>query len=115
MRKRNWHFGVQLAAAVAEKWSELLGILQGTGLPIIVDMFGRPDPFKLPGADIGTQAIVSAASKPPPLGKIWMEFGGPFRVHPRCTYAEPAAAVPEKCWPKDRVNVQMRGNGTNRS
>eukprot|EP00929_Paragymnodinium_shiwhaense_P060396 TRINITY_DN30169_c0_g2_i1.p1 TRINITY_DN30169_c0_g2~~TRINITY_DN30169_c0_g2_i1.p1 ORF type:complete len:1973 (-),score=311.30 TRINITY_DN30169_c0_g2_i1:291-6209(-) len=112
LKANQWHWGVQLAKEVGYKWAELLGILQATGVPIIIDMFGRPDPLVDAGEDAGTKAILAAAARPPPAGKIWMEFGGPFRVDPRCTYAEPEAADPAKCLEDDRVRVARRGGGS---
>lgn len=109
MKDHDWHWGVQLAKEVVSKWSELLRALQDTGVPVIVDMFGRPDPLLPSGSFKGTQAILEAAARPAPAGRIWMELGAPFRVDPRCTYAEPAAADPAKCLPGDRVLVPRRG------
>jgi len=114
MKNNYWHWSVKLGTEVNHNWAELLQLLQGTHIPILIEMFGLPDQTKGAGQDVGTKAILAAATRSN-VGKIWMQLAGPFEIDPRCTYAVPDAVRLEVCREADRVQVPSRNTGYNRT
>ena len=78
----DWQVEVQ---AEARRWPELLGPLLGSGVKVVADHFGKPDPT-LGVDDPGFRHLLQAGSS----GRVWVKLSGAYRNGGGL----PAAAIP---------------------
>lgn len=78
----NWQVEVQ---AEARRWPELLPRLLKSGVKVVADHFGKPDP-KLGIDDPGFRQLLTAGN----TGRVWVEISGPYHNGADL----PAAAIP---------------------
>ena len=78
----NWQVEIQ---AEARRWPELLPRLLKSGVKVVADHFGKPDP-KLGIDDPGFRQLLTAGS----TGRVWVKISGSYRNGADL----PAAAIP---------------------
>lgn len=67
----NWQVEIQ---AEGRRWPELLPLLLKSGVKVVADHFGKPDP-KLGVDDPGFQQLLKAGS----TGRVWVKISGSYR------------------------------------
>ncbi|TXN78983.1 amidohydrolase family protein [Methylobacterium sp. WL8] len=78
----DWQVEIQ---AEARRWPELLPLLLKSGVKVVADHFGKPDP-KLGIDDLGFRQLLAAGN----TGRVWVKISGSYRNGAGL----PAAAMP---------------------
>ncbi|MCY0386185.1 amidohydrolase family protein [Robbsia sp. Bb-Pol-6] len=77
LRTLDWHLEVQIEAA---RLSEIRAPILDSGVRLVIDHFGRPDPER-GVCDPAFQDLLSLGK----TGRVWVKISGAYRISPRTT------------------------------